>query len=413
MANNSIISWAIVLVLAACYAYYLNKGKKTSPTRPAERRLQAIRKEPKVKKPREKKTHEPTQNQVTTSPFKRADGSSDDDGVDNKEFARQFSMVRNGTKVTGKKADEKKIKSVKQSRAQEKNVKAEKPSAPSSTAGIDADDDRSAEPSPVVQPADKAVISATVEAPGSSPSAIHLTDVAKENIKPKKAEKASKPSPTKKQRQRKKNAEQKKAERDEEEVEGWQKKMEAQRHLGSTSEDRPAKDEASSMASQSGGAWKDKESTNGGSSDVPAVVAPLDTFDQTSPKQASAVSNSEWIKGLPSEEEQIERVREAVAEDEWSTVESKYSKRRQRKGAKASKQSENHSITAPVAIPKPNGSSKAVGQQSSFAALNTGSESTEESEQSDSHAQKPKSTNKGYIKAPAPNVQPVEQEWDI
>ena len=411
MANNSIISWAIVLVLVVWYAYYLNKGKKATTARPAERRPQPIRKEPKVKKPREKKTPEPTPTQVTTSSFKRADYSSDDDGMDNKEFARQFSMVRNGTRVTGKKADEKKIKSVKQSRAQEKKVKAEKPSAPSSTAGIDADDDRSAEPSPVVQPADKAGISDMTEAPGSDPSVVHLTDTGKENPKPKKAQTATEPSPPKKQRQRKKKAEQKKAEREEEEEEERQKKMEAQRHLAGVSEGLPANDGPSFMVSQSGGAWKNRESTNSSPSDVPAVVAPLDSLDKTTPKQTSATSNSEWIKGLPSEEEQIERVREAVAEDEWSTVESKSSKRRQRKEAEAIKQPENPS-PAPVSVPKPNGS-KAVGQQSSFAALNTASESTEESEQSESHAQKPKSTSKAYIKAPAPNVQPVEQEWDI
>ncbi|KAJ2906057.1 hypothetical protein MKZ38_003094 [Zalerion maritima] len=408
METYTIVSWATIGALSILlYKYYAQDTKV--PVRVAEHKAQPVRKEPKAKKPREKKA--PALSEATpaatTSSFKPVNDSTDDDKLNNKEFARQLTLAKTGTKVTTKKAEEKKIKSIKQSRAQEKVPNVEEPSAPSSTAGIDADDDQSAEPSPQVIPADVGGVSDMLEAPAPGLKALRLTDTVKDDPKPKKAPKAPEPTLTKKQRQNKKKTEQKKADREAEEKER-KTKMESQRRQARIAEGRPAQD-GSSLTNKAANAWAEK-TTNGSS--ALAVVAPLDTFEAPVPAKAKGSSNAsdDWIKDLPSEEEQIQRVRQEALEDEWATVETKASKRKQRKMEDPT--------TAPSAEPtesipsRPNGSvAKAFTSQSSFAALNTGNDSTDESDQSDAKPKETKTT-KSFTKAPAPKAQ-VEVEWDI
>src|SRR5690606_7830914 len=87
--------------------------------------------------------------------------------------------------------EQKKQKSVKQSRAQVHAFDDEdRDSAPSSTAGIDADDDQSSAPSPVVAAADAGDVSDMLESPAPGPSSLRI--VPSEIQKPKKQQKEKK-----------------------------------------------------------------------------------------------------------------------------------------------------------------------------------------------------------------------------
>ncbi|KAK7757148.1 hypothetical protein SLS62_000696 [Diatrype stigma] len=249
-----------------------------------------------------------------------------DDAADKKadrEFARQLSTAHSGTKFNAKKSDEKKHKSVKQSKAEEVlSVPAEKPSAPSSHAG-DADDDLSPPTSPPTGGVNGHDVSDMLEPSAPGPSVLRLTDT--ESVKPK--ERKAKPVEvveTKKQRQNRKKAEAAKAAREEaEQVRKVQ--LEQQRRTARIAEGRAAKDGSAFVGSQKN-AWNQKP-TNGD------TVQPLDTFEKPQPQPKSepkkavaapAVKKQEtadpWLSGVPSEEEQMELLRQ---EESWSEVKTK------------------------------------------------------------------------------------------
>ncbi|KAJ9157419.1 hypothetical protein NKR23_g774 [Pleurostoma richardsiae] len=336
-----------------------------------------------------------------------ATNESSDDGVDNREFARQLSSVKEGTKFASKSKDEKRQKSVKQSRAQEKDdsaVDVGKVSAPSSTAGIDADDDQSSTTSPIVKAADVSGVSDMLEKPGPGPTVLRLTDV---DDKPKQKKKAKSPEPveTKKQRQNRRKVEEAKAMREQAEKER-KVKMEAQRRLAREAEGRPAKDGSAFVASQAKPSVWTANGVNGtsqsqsqtqsqasSSADGFIPVQPLDTFEsnvQTDASKSSAPSaekSESWMSSLPSEEEQMEMLRE---EEAWSTVKTK-----SRKGKKKDVTSDSNDEPSSVAkaapltpvtnqpaktqAPAANGRpTKTFSKQSSFAALITDEEPEEE-----------------------------------
>ena len=351
----------------------------------------------------------------TTVPSQPVVDYSSDDSVDNREFARQLASVKQGTNLNApKKSAEKRQRSVKQSRAQimDDKIDEAKVSAPSSTAGVDADDDDSSTPSPEVKAVDAGDVSDMLEPKAPGPSVLRLTDT--EKAKPKKEKKKAKEpekTETKKQRQNRQKAEAAKALREETER---QRKidMEAQRRRARIAEGRPAQDGSAFTAAQAKqSAWTgngvngspDSSATNG--EFVP--VQPLDTFDTSSytdvsvtksTGQAKNTTADSWMASLPSEEEQMEMLRD---EEAWSTVTTKKSSKKKKEAAAAaaaaataaeSPADSEPTVVQPQAVPAKaqatsNGATLAAGkptkafsQQSAFAALSTNDDEEVENE---------------------------------
>ena len=414
--------WAFLTLLGAAIYYNSRSKQPAHLATKAKKKLEhtpLARKEPKEKAKRQRteafanepKSAPPKPKAVEThsAPSRSADYSSDD--VDNKEFARQLASVKQGTSLNATKKDEKRQKSVKQSRAQVIDQPAangnKKASAPSSTAGVDGDDDESPIASPEVVAADSGDVTDMLEPKSAGPAVLRLTDTDKTQKKEKKA-KAPEKVETKKQRQNRQKAEAAKAVREDAEKDR-QVALENQRRLARISEGRAAKDGSAFMAAQTvQSVWKDDgantklSSSNANSA---AVDEPLSTFSKpavsvshaTLPaKAAPAVkatapipANSQnWMSSLPSEEEQLEIIRQ---DDSWSTVTTKKANKSKKKH---STESQSESEATDTQAPKPltsvvsqpavapaskattvngNGSTKPVRQgiqqQSSFAAL--------------------------------------------
>ncbi|KAH8905127.1 hypothetical protein BR93DRAFT_969946 [Coniochaeta sp. PMI_546] len=432
--------WTIVLCIAGYYAFrYLDGGKKREIARAAAQQKKRLedryappnQKENKAKAKRQRgesnakeveksdKSSKPKQRPATQQPLATATnqnaGYSSDDGADNREFAKQLASIKQGTSFTGpKKGEEKKAKSVKQSRAQETDTTPQataKVSAPSSTTGADADDDQSPIASPEFTPVNSRDVSDMLEQPTSSgPSVLRLTDTDKA-VKPNnKKTKAPETKETKKQRQNRQKAEAARLLREAEEAER-KVKMEQQRRTARIAEGRAAKDGSAftNAAAPKNNAWA-ANGTNGASSIgasefVP--VQPLDTFDtanQTDASKASAPSvgksSDNWVSSLPSEEEQLSLLQD---EDNWNTVTSKKARRKTKENITSDSNSvsnDTSSVTssvhkpqkvapvtqqpvAPAAQTKPqaaraNGRPSTFAQQSSFAALSNDDEEQEQ-----------------------------------
>ncbi|KAK3945335.1 hypothetical protein QBC46DRAFT_116121 [Diplogelasinospora grovesii] len=331
---------------------------------------------------------------------------SNDKDVDDAEFARRLVGVKQGAPInTTKKTDQKRQKSVKQSRVESIEVKADedKISAPSSAAGADADADdssiTSAEASSAASPNVKATaagdVSDMLEPSAAGPSVLRVTNtdkVKQKQIKTKTPEKVE----TKKQRQNRQKIEAAKAIREETEKQR-QKDMEAQRRLARISEGRPAKDGSTFTALQPkpsvwagaganglNGANSTSSSSNGSLANGEYMpVLPLDTLDTSNkveePKaSAPTVGKAEnWISSLPSEEEQMELLR---SEEAWNTVQTKRRTKPSKKDRDSSAEAPSSAVTKPQQLvpvtsqpagPKPAQQKPNFAQQSSFAALST------------------------------------------
>ncbi|KAL1840651.1 hypothetical protein VTJ49DRAFT_259 [Mycothermus thermophilus] len=366
---STLVGWTVVIGCVYLVVFGIPGQRKGRDTLRGSQRhrleeKKETRKEPKEKAKRQKaepKSRDADASQQKAKPSKPAavtshavDTSSEDD-IDNREFARQLANVKQGTTLNGpKKSDEKRQKSVKQSRAQilsDDDDKADRPksSAPSSTAGVDADDDTSAAASPEVKAADASGVADMLEPKAPGPSVLRLTDT--EKAKQKKQKKAKEPekTETKKQRQNRQKAEAAKALREENEK---QRKadLEAQRRQARIAEGRPAKDGSTFVAQQQSAWTAGANATNGSPSTNGDFqpVQPLDTFSTSSytdisvPKEKESSSAApvakqpnpadSWIATLPSEEEQLEMLRK---EEAWSTVTSKKPKKKAAKEAAA------------------------------------------------------------------------------
>ncbi|KAK4242383.1 hypothetical protein C8A03DRAFT_11447 [Achaetomium macrosporum] len=433
---STLVGWTVVIGCVYIVVFGLPGKKKVRDAgrgaaqrhRLEDKPHNQVRKEPREKAKRQRseaynrdadeanKPSQLKQRASKSSPPSQAVDYSSDDGVDNREFARQLASVKQGTNLNApKKSDEKQHKSVKQSRAQIIDEKAEqsKVSAPSSTAGVDADDDESSTPSPEIKAVDAGDVSDMLEPKAPGPSVLRLTETDKAKPKKEKKTKAPEKAETKKQRQNRQKAEAAKALREENEK---QRKadMEAQRRQARIAEGRPAKDGSAFVAAQNQqSAWTgngtngsvSSNATNGGF----LPVQPLDTLDTSSYTDVS-VSKSEsatpaksnpadsWIASLPSEEEQMEMLR---GEEAWNTVTSrKPNKRKNREAVSESPiDSEPTVVQAPPTEPKPRAMSNSTGaatvsatrktagkstkpfsQQSSFAALSPNDDETGENE---------------------------------
>lgn len=274
---------------------------------------------------------QPSKAQPKTSQSPKQDVAIEDDTDDqlnNKEFAKQLASLKEGKKftATGNEKKKKKQKSVKQSQAQVHEPA--KVSPPSSTGGIDADDDQSPPVSPQVIAADASGVEDMLETPAPGPGSMRI--VASETSQPQKAksQKQAEAPLSKKQKQRRRKAEANKAAADEAEKDR-KALMEKQRRLARVSEGRAAKDGSQFMASVNGkNAWKAGQ-PNGAAAAKPsteATPAPLDTFEKSTPAPASKKSEA-WMSSVPSEEEQMELLKSKTEDDEWNTVTTKKPKK--------------------------------------------------------------------------------------
>ncbi|EFQ29391.1 hypothetical protein CGRA01v4_05151 [Colletotrichum graminicola] len=257
------------------------------------------------------------------------------DDVDNAEFARRMASIKEGKKFDGKSSGDskKKTKSVKQSRAAEKKpaeVAEKKEPAPASAPAVEAVEavedvqDGSAAASPEVTPADPSGVSDMLEPSAGGPSVLRLTGTDKEKPKAKN-QKVPEKAETKKQRQNRQKVEAKKAAREEEEKER-RVKLEKQRRTAREAAGILAKDGSQFMAAVNGNksAWTAGSPNGASPNGAPLAVQPLDTFEAPAKNDAApAQASNNWISSLPSEEEQIERLKE---DDEWNTVPAKSKK---------------------------------------------------------------------------------------
>ncbi|KAL2199824.1 hypothetical protein P885DRAFT_29888 [Corynascus similis CBS 632.67] len=422
---STLVGWTVVIGCVYIVAFGIPGQKKArdavrgaSQRQRLEEKQSHTRKEPKEKAKRQRgeayskdaeetsKTSQPKARAPKPSAPAQPVNDSSDDGLDNREFARQLANIKQGTSLNApKKNDEKRQKSVKQSRAQIIDDKADqvKVSAPSSTAGVDGDDDESSTPSPEIKAQDASGVSDMLEPKAAGPSILRLTDTDK--VKAKKEKKAKEPekTETKKQRQNRKKAEAAKALREEAEK---QRKadLEAQRRQARIAEGRPAKDGSAFMAQAQQSAWTGNRANGSHDSDATneafLPVQPLDTFDtssytdvsvpknETPAQSAPAKSNpaDSWISTLPSEEEQMEMLR---GEEAWNTVSTKKTNKKKKEAvAESVVDSEPTAVQKQPAV-KPaattNGGSaapkkptKVFSQQSAFAALSTNEPEVEE-----------------------------------
>ncbi|KAK0379621.1 hypothetical protein CLIM01_03012 [Colletotrichum limetticola] len=324
--------------------------------------------------------------------------------ADNADFAKRMASVKEGKKFDGKSAADakkKKTKSVKQSRAAEKKPvevteEEEEPAASSAPAveAVKEEEESSPAASPEVTPADPSGVNDMLEPTASGPSVLRLTGTDKEKPKAKK-QKAPEQAETKKQRQNRQKVEAKRAAREEEEKER-KVKLEKQRRTAREAAGIPAKDGSQFMASVNGNksAWT-AGSPNGASATngTSAAVQPLDTFDAPAQNGTSAAApaqtSNNWISSLPSEEEQIQRLKE---EDEWNTVPAK-SKKSKKENRSPSPEAAKPAAAAAAAAPAP---ARPIAQAVQKPASN-------------GKAAKPVTSNFGSFSA----LSTEEEEWDV
>ncbi|KAM0564365.1 hypothetical protein ACHAPJ_000578 [Fusarium lateritium] len=380
------------------YHYSTQKARSQAKaqTKPAKSSQAETRKEDRKKKQRQEafaseaqeskksKAKEPAQEPDTSAWLSNA--KDKDDNVDNREFARQLAKAKEGTKFAAKSdTGKQREKSVKQSRANKvAGAAEEKESGPSSTTGVDADDDQSPVTSPEVGPAVAVAgdVSDMLEAAPARQTVLRLTDTEpkKQN---KKAPKAEAPVETKKQRQNRKKAEAAKAGREESEKE---RKVleEKQRRAARIAEGRTAKDGSQFTAAQNKSAWT--QGAHKAPEAAPAAQTngfhqPLDTFEKAPSSAANAPKSTDgkWIESLPSEEEQIQLLQD---DDDWSTVKTK-SKKATKSAPSAG--SGDEVAARPAAQPKqptgPNKASQPTQSFGSFSALTTKGDAADEKEE--------------------------------
>lgn len=353
--NKTVVGWAVIFVgLVGWWARRHLQEKQlkdqkhnAQKLKPQDRQAAQPKKDNKAKRQRmesfanESKQAQPrTYASVASKSEPKATGYSSDDGVDNHAFAQQMAQNKK-SKFAAKTTTEQKQKSVKQSKAKEISEVATigKLSSPSSTAGVDADDDQSPITTPSISAADPAGVSDMLEQPTQGPSVLRLTDTAEKQQKPKQS-KAPQPTETKKQRQNRKKREQEKALRELDEQDR-KVKLESQRRTAREAEGRAAKDGSAFMAAQKTSAWT-ANATNGNSQQhaSSAAVQPLDTFDSTRkptsapPAKTNGKENvkqngkkPDWADIPFSEEEQIAMLEKQAAEDEWVPVKSRKTKK--------------------------------------------------------------------------------------
>jgi hypothetical protein len=405
---------AIIGIGLAVYHVSQTKNKRAAPaqTRVTRAVQQETRKEDKKKKQRMESFASEIQEAkqaaaaaaqnlvpVETSAKSSAPVRERDADADNREFARQLAKAKEGTKFSSKSdGGKQREKSVKQSRANQMAGSAQPKTsnhapAAAADAAADADDDQSPAASPEAAPVDASGVADMLEPTPSGPSVLRLTDTT-EKKKQTKAKKAAEPVETKKQRQNRLKNEAAKAAREEAEKE--RKALEEkQRRQARVAEGRAAKDGSQFMAAVNGNnsAWK-QGSSNGTTPQSEVLHQPLDTWEQVPSKKqdkakaakANKPAENTWASSLPSEEEQLEMIKDEA--DEWSTVKTKSAKKSAKQSSSVESGDEPVVSRPAAAIQQPVtnvASSKTAAPKpqnfGSFSALTTKDEPVEEEEE--------------------------------
>jgi len=356
---TTVAGWVVVLTLGYSFVHYsrkTQKGRRQAAEKQASRATEQ-RKDPKAKKARKEgiqsasddgnkpvKSDKKKKNQTVTKPdvpettvFTTDD--ADHDEVDNAKFAREIAARQAGTVLASKNTNANRQKSVKQSRAQEKEVTREFDGGNASSAtGGDADDDRSPIDSPEfgatnLTPVANGDISDMLEPAASGPSILRVTEPTnpvrpkKENVK-----QSFVPVESKKQRQNRQKAEAAKLIREQEEKDR-KIKEEKQRRTAREAEGRAAKDGSKFLASQAPKTSVWTPPTSGSNATAPANGDLLDTLEKpaASTKEVpselyseSELAGSQWQE--LSEEEQIAHAIEDSKN--WNVVKAKERKKK-------------------------------------------------------------------------------------
>ncbi|OAX80267.1 hypothetical protein ACJ72_05400 [Emergomyces africanus] len=359
---NPLLSWAIMLfVSGGCFWYY---GIRSSPKARTPLSKAALERHEngfltkKTKRNKAKRSPDNASSSGTPTPpakpflevsekqkmdFLRGEEAVDE-GMDNREFAKQFSKAKEGTKLPSAdnqaNRNEVRTKKIVRSAVEAGNKDATVSSTrTSSTTGADADDDLSSINSPVVNPTLQVAgdVSDMLGSPPAGIPTLRLVGNLQSEQPTKKKQKSEKIEESKKQRQRRLKNESRKMMVQEAERER-RIQLEKQLHLAREHERREA---AKSKATPVTNAWKTGATTNhqpnGVSKPTNATSAPLlDTFDPTSqatntnpPAASENIKPSayleSWASNLPSEEEQIRII---LSENEWTTVSNRKKERK-------------------------------------------------------------------------------------
>lgn len=270
-----------------------------------------------------------------------------DDGIDNKEFAKQLSGLKTGTSLTKPANNNETTRTKKQGKRNEIPPEpangglapangapsAQGMSTSSSTTGADADDDLSPTVSPTLGATEstKAAgdVSDMLEKPSKGPAVFRLTEPVEPQVprQPKAQKKVEEPL-TKKQRQNRQKNELKKTARAETEKER-RVLLEKQLRTAREAEGRPAKNGLGSSKPPVSNVWTKSGDEIPPPSAADDGAALLDTFDATKRSALSGNTNSGngsskdqvWEHDLPSEEEQMRILNEMSGNDGWNTVE--------------------------------------------------------------------------------------------
>lgn len=368
------ISWAIVLVFAGGLGWYYSEtnNRPRNPPKPVQEKSEPAPSTKKQKR-KAKKTPEPASTPVPVSEkptfeFKAPEKDEvPDEEIDQKELAKRFAAMKDGTSSSQYASGESKSQKKKKNKAATPRplepTTGERPASrvstgTSSTTGADADDDLSSAGSAQVRSVASGDVSDMLEAPAPGASVLRVTGSVNSNDQKKSKAQNFKEVETKKQRQQRQKNEARKQEVQAAEEER-RKLLEKQLHTARESERRqPAKSAAASAAAN---AWQTKggpQALNGTKSARPTQSSPasksdlLDTFEPSSVSSKSTASSQQWNNGLPSEEEQMRILGAGNSDDAWTTVGTKKPKK---KGGKAdeSEVSASESQPTPAAAPVP------------------------------------------------------------
>ncbi|KAL4917584.1 hypothetical protein BDW62DRAFT_83060 [Aspergillus aurantiobrunneus] len=363
---NPYLSWAIVLVVAGSLGWYYSESnaKPKSSAKPLPEKTEPAPSTKKQKR-KAKKSPEPSSAPASKKPtfeFKAPGDEIADEEIDQKEMAKRFAAVKNGTSssqfVGGESKSQKKKKAKAAAPQQLEPSNGERSASrlsnrTSSTTGADADDDLSSAGSPQVNSVSAAgYVSDMLEAPAPGASVLRVTGSVDSNSQKKKGKSQNfKEVETKKQRQQRLKNEARKQEVQAAE-EQRRKLLEKQLHTARESERREAA--KSAAAPPQTNAWQTKvaKPANGASEPPQAPkVDLLDTFEPSSTSTKSPATTQQWNQGLPSEEEQMRLLGASNGEDAWTTVGTKKPKK---KGGKTDESEVSASESQPIpAAPTP------------------------------------------------------------
>lgn len=279
--------------------------------------------------------------------------NAEDEGMDNKEFARQLSGLKTGISLTKAAIQNETRKAKKQGKRNEAPPQAVNGSAlkingvansqdmstASSTTGADADDDLSPAMSPDLRATQATTpsgmdVSDMLEPAPKGPSILRITEpVNPQTIRQPETQNAKPEPETKKQRQNRKKNEEKKAMREQAEKER-RTLLEKQLRTAREAEGRPAKNGLGPGQLPSTNVWNKPASAGSDSTGVATQQSSttlLDTLEDApttglSPHSTNGAPNGMsvdkkvWNKELPSEEEQMRMITEMDSDNAWSTV---------------------------------------------------------------------------------------------